>query len=264
MIKKCFVLTQFGSSHTWTQKYFDNIATLEKYGWYWKIFTPNKYEKIPSNVEIIPMTIEELNVLMFNKIGVNPENKILTNGTPSKHVSDFYVASGKIFEDYLKGFDYWGITNWDIVYGRLDKFLPDSELTKYDVWTDDVNTINGIFCLFKNEVYVNLLFMEIPHWKEMFTTHQLFGTDEYHMTDVMKIAAKEGRVRYGFPEYYPLHSYDRLEQHVPDVKLEIKSDGSLWELFKDTKPPAWIHARPFSGREIAYFHFINSKRWPIK
>lgn len=262
MIKKVFILTQFGTPHEWTEEYLKNIAHLEATGWYWKIFTPNKYENVPSNVEIVPMTIEELNTLMEKKLGINPNNYLLENGLPSKHVSDFYVANGLIFEDYIKGFDFWGITNWDIVYGRLSHFIPDELLNNCDIFTDDVATINGIFSLYKNTEKVNNLFKEIPLWENLFTIHELFGTDEYHMTEVVRKASKEERIVTLFPQYYFLHSHDRLENHIPKVKLETKEDNSLWELYADMGTPDWIHARPFIGREIAYFHFIRTKRWP--
>lgn len=259
-LSKVFILTQFGTPHSWTEEYFNNIAKLEQYGYYWKIFTPNTYENVPSNVEIIPMTIEELNALMEEKIGVNPENYITDAGIPSKHVSDFYVASGAIFEDYIKDYDMWGITNWDVVYGRLPLFIPDEVLEESDIFSDDVNTINGVFCLFKNNEEMRWLFKEIPQWEYKFKTHQLFATDEYDMTAVAR--TKKGITFMG-PHYYPLHSHDRLEQHTPEPKLKIEADGSLWELFKDINGPIWEHMRPYLGREIPYFHFCRTKEWPL-
>ncbi len=88
--------------------------------------------------------------------------------------------------------------------------------------------------------------------------HTLHGTDEYDMTEVMKDAP----VRYTHPQYYPIHSHDRLEQHVPEIKLEIKEDGSLWELSQDINHPVWAHAHPLMGKEIPYFHFLRTKKWP--
>lgn len=260
-MKKCFVLTQFGKPHEWTTQYFENIRKLGEYDWYWKIFTPNVYENIPSNVEIVPMTIEQHNMLVKKTCGVNPKN-YLENGFPHKPVSDFYVATGVIYKKWLKEFDFWGMANWDIVYGRLDHFISDETLEDCDIFTDDINTINGIFALFRNIPEVNNLFKEIPNWEHQFTDHHLYGTDEYGLTDVMRRDDIRSKIRYCYPTYYPMHSHDRLEQHVPEVKLEIKKNGSLWEFFRDVNHPNWAHARPFIGREIPYLHFIRTKAWP--
>ncbi len=273
-LKKCFVLTQFGSPHKWTEQFLENVGKLGKYGWYWKIFTSNKYENVPDNVEIVPMTTDQFNDLVEDKLGVRPNMFMTQAEVPSVHVTDFYVFTGLIFEDYLKGFDFWGITNIDIVYGRLDRFISDKELEQYDVWTDDIKVINGIFCLFRNRPDINNLCKEIPFWKEKVGQkpcqrclgngydHTLYGTDEYDMTEVMLKVEKEGRARYGHPKYHPIHSHDRLEQHVPDVKLKIEDDGSLYEFFEDIHGPDWIHARKLLGKQIAYYHFIRTKEWP--
>lgn len=276
MLKKTIILTQFGSPHVWTEQFLENVGKLGQYGWYWKIFTENKYDNVPENVKIVPMNTEQFNDLVQEKLGVRPNMFMTSKGVPSVHVTDFYVFSGLIFEDWLKDSDYWGIANIDIVFGRLDHFLPDSELEKWDVWTDDVNVFNGIFSLLKNTKEVNELCLEIPLWKEKIaqgpcnkclglpgeTSHSLAGTDEYDMTEVLKRPDILEKVKYGYPLYHFMHSYDRLEQHVPEVKLEIQPDGSLWELFTDTAAPDWIHTHSHAAREIAYFHFIRTKAWP--
>ncbi len=275
MLNKTFVITEFGSPFSWTQKYIDNVQRLGEFGWHWKIFTPNKYES-KGNVEIVHTTAEEFADLVEKKLAIKPQMFITPEGVPSVHVTDFYVFTGKIFEDYLVNVDYWGITNMDIVYGRLEHFLTDNTLEKFDIWTDDVDAfgqglINGIFSLWANTDKVNNLCLRIPNWQAKIAQdpcpkcmgikdagHTLYGTDEIDMVPITQNAHLKNQIMLGCPKYYPMHSYDRLEQHVPDVKLEIQNDGSLWEKFADTNP----HGVPFAAREIAYFHFIKTKEWP--
>lgn len=257
MLKKVFLETQFGSPHPWTEEYFKNVAKLGATGWYWYIFTPNEYKNVPDNVKIIPMDIETFDELIKEKLGIQIGN-YLENGVPHRPVSDFYPFHGKIFEDYIKDADFWGFTNWDIVYGRLSNFIPDELLSQCSIFSDEINTINGIFTLVRNNEKMNNLFKEIPDWENKIRQHRLIGLDEYDFTEIAK---KEPN--FITPAYYPIHSHDRLEQHFPEPKLEIKEDGSLWELFNDVGHPSWEHAKPVVGREIAYFHFITSKKWPL-
>ncbi len=278
-MKKTFILTQFGTPHSWTQEFVDRVQFLKEFGWYFKIFTPNPLDS-KGNVCVIKMTPEQFNDLVEYKLGTRPKMFTAESGLPSVHITDYCIAYGRIFEDYLKDSVFWGMCGWDIVMGRLDHFLPDKVLSEYDVWTDDLNTINGTFCLFRNREDVNNLFKKIPDWEKMFaqepcqkclgnpeaTTHTLYGTDEFAMTEVLKEASSyihppERRIRYGYPQYYPLHSHDRLE-HQLEPKLKVQEDNSLWELFADVNPPKWIHARPFFGREIPYYHFMKGKAWP--
>lgn len=264
-MKKVFILTQFGKPHEWTQRYLDNISRLGNYGWYWKIFTPNEFYNVPPNTEIIPMDIFEFDNLLGKKLGYRPNNFITDQGVPSKPMSDFYVASGVIFEDYIKGYDFWGITNWDVVYGRLDHFLPDSMLSELDVFTDDVGIVNGVFSVFRNRKRVNELFLEIPEIQRKLTEHRLFGVDEYELIKPIQRAANAQDIVYKHPAYYPYHSYDRLAQHVPMPQLEVQDDLSLWEKFYDTNPPKGYINFPkgYIAREIMYFHFSHTKKWPL-
>lgn len=264
MLKKVSLLTQFGTPHEWTDEFLKNIGTLGKYGWYWKIFTPNKFENIPQNVEVVDMDIDGFNKLVNQKLGFDPEVKINDKGFPSKPMSDFYVANGVIFEDYIKSFDYWTITNWDVVYGRLDHFLPDIMLKTMDIFTDDIGIVNGVFSVFKNTPVVNNLFREIPDIEEMMKSEDIIGTDEYYLITPIKRAAALNKIVYNHPEYYPFHSYDRLIQHSEGPQLEIRKDGSLWERFKDMNPPKGYINFPkgYIAREIMYFHFSYTKKWP--
>lgn len=256
-MKITFILTQFGTPHSWTDKYLDQLIKFQQYGFYWKIFTPNKIQS-RSNVEIIPMNIMQLNQVMERTIGVNPNCYMLPNGLPNKPMSDFYIASGEIFQDYLKDSDYWGITNWDVVYGRIDKVISND----MDIYSDDPNTINGVFSLFRNVKAVNTLYGNIDNWQEMFKDSKIYGMDEIHLTEIVRKFDSRA-LKFYTPVYYPLHGHDRLEIHRPVPKLKLMDDGSLWELIADIGGPKWIHSRPFIGREILYFHFNQTKQWPI-
>lgn len=257
-MKKVFLQMMFGEplDSRWLDLYFKNCNMLEKYGWYWKIFTPNSLLS-QGNVEIVPMNLDEFDRRVEEKCGVTPNNYIdPTTKAPHKLTSDYYPAYGLILEDHTQGFDFWGHTNWDVVYGRLDHFIPDSYLADCDIFADEANEINGPFTIYRNNSLVNNLFREIPNWQHMFTDHGLFYLDETHMTQAVRKAAAEGRVRFKYPQNYPFFSYDRFPHHVPEPQLERFPDGSLYETFKD-RVTGRIH-----GKEMSFFHFSYTKRYP--
>lgn len=258
MLKKTFLQTQFGDAHPWTEKYFQNVKMLAPYGWNLIVFTPNSWPS-SENIQIVPMTLEEFDGLIQAHCGVDPKN-YLSNGVPAKLVSDYYPAYGAIFQDYIHDVDFWAISNWDICYGRLDHFIPDSVLEQVDIWSDDVNAINGIFTLFRNNEYVNNLFRQVPDWETSFTVHEPCAFDEIQFTKTVRESVARGELRFGYPPYFGYHSYDRLIQHQPKPNLYFEEDGALIERYDDrTHFPA---RRPWFGREIAMFHFSRSKRYP--
>jgi hypothetical protein len=267
-MKKCLVLLEFGSPLGWTQRFIDTAQASAQVGWDFKLFTPNGYQS-KGNFEVINMDINQFNNLVEKKLGINPKMFITPNGVPSFHITDFHVMVGKIFEDYLKDFDFWGIIGNDCVVGRLDHFVPDSLLEGCDVFTDDIGQFNAHFCLWRNREQMNTLFMKIPDWKEAVGQgscpgcigrgkHGLYLTDENGMSRIMTTTPE---IRWRHPRYYLIHSHDRLENHKPLPKLSIKDDGSLWELLADTAT-GMGRRWPLFGREIAYFHFSQTKTWP--
>ncbi len=266
MLNKAFILPQFGPPHAWTAQYLDHVRTLAPYGWHWKILTPHAYPS-GGNVEIVPMTLADFNARVLETTGVITDNVLDAAGLPAKLLSDYYPAFGDLFPDLLAGFDYWSATNWDIVYGRLDHFLSDEELSRFDLWSDDCGHINSIFCFYKNIARVNRLYRQVPHWQAMFRHHgyPLFGFDEIHFNKVIREMAARGQVTFGHPPYFAYHSYDRLVQHQPAPNLTMAPDGALLECFEDDFAPLATYPqwRGYFGREVMYFHFIRSKSWPI-
>lgn len=266
MLKKTFILPQFGPPFPWTEQYLEHIATLAPYGWHWKILTPHGYTSKSANVEIVPMTFAEFDARVTATTGVTTGNFLDSNGLPAKLVSDYYPAFGEIFSDLLTDCDYWSITNWDVLFGRLDHFLPDEVLASCDIWSDDCRHINSLFCFYRNAPDVNALYRRVPHWEHMFAYHgrPLFGFDELYFDIIIRQLADAAQIRFKYPPYFALHSYDRLVQHKPVPNLTMMPDGALIECFDDpnqmlTNYPPW---RGVFGREIMYFHFIQSKTWP--
>lgn len=262
MLKKVFIQCLFGEPFPWTEQYFQNFRRLESQGFYLRVFTPDQF-KMPlgGNIDIVPMTLQEYDRLVEKHCGVDPKNFLNHKGVPNKLTSDHYPAQGLIFRDYLEDAEYWGITNWDCVYGRLGKWLPDEQLSRWEVWSDDPAGFNGIFTLMKNTEKVNNLFRKVANWQHFFTVHQPCAFDEIRFSEILRNESSEGRLDWGHPEHFPMHSYDRLIMHRERPHLYFESDGSLIEWYDDhVHPPS---TKRHYGRELPLFHFSFTKKWPI-
>jgi hypothetical protein len=262
MLKKVFIQCLFGKPFDWTEQYFRNFRMLERYGYHLRVFTPNPLPEA-SNIQVIPLTLAEYDGLVRKHVGVDPKNFLNHKGVPNKLTSDHYPAQGLIFQDYLKDADFWGITNWDCVYGRMGEFLSDEWLGDCDVWSDDPAGFNGIFTLMRNSEEVNNLFRKVENWEHFFTVHQPCAFDEIRFSEVLRSESARdlnGRL-WGHPKHFPMHSYDRLIMHREKPRLYFENDGSLIEWYEDrTHPPS---TKRHYGREIPLFHFSFTKRWPV-
>jgi hypothetical protein len=257
LLTKTLLQCQFGKPHEWTQQYFDSFQRLDRFGWDMKVFTTNPWPS-QGNVEIVQMSLAEYDGLLEKYCGINPKNFINEAGVPNKVTSDHYPAYGWIFQDFIKDADFWGFTNWDMVYGRLSDFVPDEVLASCDIWSDDVNAINGIFSLFRNDPRINRLFEQVPDWRSTFVDHAPCGFDEHQMTRTVQELSAAGEIRFLFPRPFPYHSYDRLSHHVPEPRVYFDPSGALIERFSDVVLP-----NKEVGREIMSFHFSRTKKWPV-
>lgn len=188
----------YGKPVAWMDKIINNCNKLKKNEWYFTFFTDMPMESF-ENVEIIKSDTKWFSNLVSEKLGIDydlhftPEAKYPL----SKHLYDLWPTQGILFEDYLKGFDFWGHGCMDIRYGDLDKWLNDEFLDQLDIFSNDPDAICGPFSLYRNEEKVNELFKEIPNWKSLLEgLPEDAPMDEYWMTQIVRRARDEGRIRF--------------------------------------------------------------------
>lgn len=107
MIKKLMICPYFGILPPWFDSYLANIEMLKPLGYDWHITTNLKLFK------------ERVGDILGIKCAIVP-------GTGK--VWDYRPAFGVLFAKELKRYDYWGHTDFDCVYGRVDRFVTDEFL----------------------------------------------------------------------------------------------------------------------------------------
>jgi LmbE family N-acetylglucosaminyl deacetylase len=178
---------------------------------------------------------EDFKIRVKNKLGIDYPGLPRTG-----KVWDYRSALGLLYEEEIKGYDYWGHMDFDCVFGNMDKFIPDSELMNYDVWSTHDSYVCGCFSLLKNTDEVKNLFLQAPDWKENLLSKEPTGWVEGSYSRTLE---KSG-LRF---------KYDLRVQGMPFTDspiLEKRGD----ELFQK------IDGNWF---EIGFHHFRRSKRWPL-
>ncbi|MUP46517.1 hypothetical protein E0K83_12290 [Gramella sp. BOM4] len=127
---------------------------------------------LPGNVKILPFSLEEFNALAGKKLDFEINLKY------AYKLCDLKPAYGVIFSDYLKNTDFWGITDIDIVFGRIRDFITLDLLETYDVISVRNDYPTGSFMLFKNNKICNELFMNSPDYQKVFQSEKHYCFDE--------------------------------------------------------------------------------------
>ena len=154
-------------------------------------------------------------------------------------IHDYRAAFGILYADEILGYDFWGHTDLDCVYGRVDNWVTDEFLEGLDIHSNHVDYMCGPWSLYRNRPEVNHLFMEHEDWRGILENPDVTGWVEKGFTDLVDSAHDLGilRRRYTMWQTAKLDGFDTLR---------LQDDGRLME-----------------GRhEVMMAHFRRTKEYP--
>lgn len=137
------------------------------------VITDNeKHYEIPDNVKIINIPLPKLKQMISKKMEFD-----VNIDFPYK-LCDFKPAYGLIFSEFIEGYDFWGHSDIDIIYGNIRHFLDDEMLDEFDFISIRHDYTTGCFAVFKNNNQMKNIFKESKDYKKVFTNHEHFCFDE--------------------------------------------------------------------------------------
>ncbi len=112
-----------------------------------------------TNIKNVKFSKKDFNQLAKEKLCIEPS---LLH--PYK-LCDFKPAFGKLFEDYLTTYDFWGYCDNDMLLGDISRYLPVDMLENIDVLSTESDFMAGPFSIFRNSAAVNNLYMKISNFR---------------------------------------------------------------------------------------------------
>lgn len=137
------------------------------------IISDQKYAKsIPPNVKFHHKTIAEINHISSTKLG------FAVNISSSYKLCDFKPAFGLLFSDLLSGYDFWGQSDIDVIYGNIRDFVTDKMLDKYDFINVRHDYTTGCFYLLRNNEVLNNIFKKSKDFRKVLSDSKHYCFDE--------------------------------------------------------------------------------------
>ena len=167
----CLIFPYFGEWPGWFTYYLRSCepnANID-FLFFSEILPPEHY---PANVKFIFLTKERFIHLVRGKLDVQITLK------NSYKLCEFKPAYGKIFEDYIEPYTFWGYGDIDLLYGDLNKFLSCEILDKYEIISPHINFIPGHFCILRNIPEIVNLFSRAANYKKVFSSERYHYFDE--------------------------------------------------------------------------------------
>lgn len=266
--KICIINCFWGKWPEWFYFFIESCKNNPNINWI--LFSDNT-KNLPkvNNICFIPLPREEFNSLATHKLGFKVEIK-----NPYK-VCDFKPAYGKIFEDYLSDYNFWGYCDIDIIFGKILDFLPHELLKNYDIVSIYKGFLSGPFCLFKNETKINILFQKHNDYQSILQDPKYLGFDENIKNKVHKdfyfikfrrllqfsllsikifilLCSKIKEFRYQFQWFYKQKNIKNDHPtDMTEIVFSLANNHKIKVLFKDLM------------KSDIFFKRVNKKNWRL-
>lgn len=209
-MKTLLICPWFGPLPNWMRLYLRSTSSLFDYGFDFLIDTD----------------LDDFKRRVHDRLGVVCP---ITPGSSKIH--DYRAALGELYSEVVSDYDWWGHTDFDCIYGRVERFYNDELLADLDVVTDCNDYICGPWTLYRPAV--SSAFREYDGWEEILEEPQSSGWVEDRFTWLLN--------RMGLRiQYHQHHAYTEAQFLIRDERMLMHR-----------------------GKEIPFFHFRHSKEWPL-
>lgn len=259
-LQKVFIIPYFGKFPEYFLLFLKSCGKNK--GFNWLIFTDIIYTfEVPDNVRFIQISFEDLVNLIQNKFDFPIYLK-----APYK-LCDFKPAYGYIFEEYLTGYDFWGYCDCDLIFGDLDKFIPDLKLIKYD----KIGHL-GHLTLYRNTIQINREFMSriegIERYKEVFSSSRNLLFDEWGLLSINRIFLHNNHKVLLLDDFFDIETYNENFHRTSFEIKSIEGPGFSWRIDKKISYASWEDGNVYrwykngtrwTKEEVMYVHFQKRK-----
>ena len=208
---------------------------------------------VPSNVFVIPMSLEQFRVLASEKLALP------VNVTHPYKLCDLKPTYGVIFADLVKDHSFWGHGDIDIILGDVRGFITDDVLDRFDVICAREEYVTGFFTLFRNTPNINRLYEHSKDHREVFISEEHYCFDECNfawiplmeglsifdirtktesMTHIVKRLNAEGKIRAYFNHLVIEGLCGEMKWDKGRLYFAGKAEALLYHLIKFKKQDA--------------------------
>jgi hypothetical protein len=178
---------------------------------------------------------------------------------------DLKPAWGQIHADDIRGYDFYGYCDIDVIFGDIRRFYGDELLGRYQLLSTHPERVSGHLALFENSELMLQAFRRIADWEERVSAGGYRAVAENRFTKVFLPRKRHpGWLRrvYGVLSPYWRRNYFH-EQFSTVLSPRLWHDGSR------DHPEVWfwkggrLTNERDGDREFLYLHFMNWKsgRW---
>ncbi len=262
------LIPYFGRWGDWAPLFFETVrrnATIE-----FLVFTDCDTTGLQApNVRVRPCSFGEYVALVNERMGIAFQPPDVYK------LCDLRPLFGRIHAPELRGFDFYGWCDTDLLFGDIRAFYTDDVLASSDVLSTHAHRISGHFALFRNTRRNRHMYRRIYAWEEALRRPEFVGIDEHGITNAYLLTVFDrAREKYGWrldnalTRWASRRRRRRMllrEQYTTPFLPRPWLDGTL----DSAQPDVWYYRdgritnTRDGDRAFIYLHLMNfkSSRW---
>ncbi len=154
---KLMIVQWSGTLPEWIDRWRENTAWVTAQGHGWDFLLDAGKDSIRARIADLGVSVPALH---------------------GRKLCDYRPALGEMYADETAGYDFWGHTDLDCVYGPLWEYVNDELLSACDLFSNDPSpSMCGPFSLYRTAT-ASHVFRDHPGWRDIFESETCVGFDE--------------------------------------------------------------------------------------
>lgn len=214
-------------------------------------------ESLPDNVRYVHTSYAAYCELVSSRLGVDFQPQ------RTYKLCDLKPALGLVHEEDIGGFDFWGFSDLDVIYGQLRDYFTFEKLARYDFFSTHERRVSGHLCLMRNTEKMRNAFWKIPNYRERLCDEKSHALDEGAFSRIFLW-------RKNFPK--PLFNLVGLfnpwrRKALFEELFSTPNAGRPWVDGSRNFPEHWfwrngvVFTDNAGDRSFPYLHFYGWKKW---
>lgn len=245
-MKILIIIPYFGRFPNYFNLFLKSCAANDSINWLLVTDQNMDTYKVPSNFIVMNKNFSDIQKIAYEKCGSLPQ-------TPYD-LCKYRVAYHELFLECIKGYDFWGFCDCDLIFGNIRHFLKDTILNQYDKisW-------RGHLTLFKYTASVNKVYQtEIPGFKTF--KGCILGTDGLNLFDEVGINKIFDKLNLKIYKELPFADL-RIRNNNFICSHEIfDPETNLFQIFRWSNGDLfriYLYHGKIKEEAIAYVHFLK-------
>ncbi len=204
---------------------------------------------LPDNAKFHRMALSEIDARARQVI--HPEARV----AHAYKLCDYKPAYALLFPEIVAGYDFWGYSDIDLVFGSLAEVVSEAFLRDCDMYFADAHMVMAHFTLLRNDPQVNRVILEIPQVVQHLAEYEYKSVDETLLEQYLRSSRK-----------YRVKHAQQLSQSQLTVTAEGRMMGQTSGVlgkaheFFYRNGRCFIQGAGFDAQEVLYLHFMGLKR----